>query len=381
MLLRALRATPATGRLRLGKRAPRPQEARWILFAALAAWLTLVLATWSPADPGWSHSVSGDAIHNGGGTLGAYLADILLYLFGFSAWWWSSAAALRARRLPPPGQQPARHQSGKAARRLAARALGRVGIGFVLLLTGSLGIEALRLYSWGMHLPGGTDGESGAGGVIGQMLAGWLSRGVGFTGGTLALLVLLAVGLSLFFSFRGCRSPNGSAAGSKAWCGACAIRTPRARTARSARSPRRSVPSRWWPSRKSWCTSSLCASSPPLSAALRIAPRRKSSKACSRRRSARATCRPSGCWILPAEPGNRFRRDDRIHLAPDREETGRFRRFRGRGGGAGRPGDHAYEIEPATGVKGSQIVNLAKDLARASAWSASAWWKPSRART
>ncbi|WP_241129425.1 DNA translocase FtsK 4TM domain-containing protein, partial [Achromobacter xylosoxidans] len=64
------------------------REARWILFAALAAWLTLVLATWSAADPGWSHSVPAGVIHNKGGTLGAYLADILLYLFGFSAWWW-----------------------------------------------------------------------------------------------------------------------------------------------------------------------------------------------------------------------------------------------------------------------------------------------------
>ena len=32
------------------------REARWILFAALAAWLTLVLLTGNPADPGWSHS-------------------------------------------------------------------------------------------------------------------------------------------------------------------------------------------------------------------------------------------------------------------------------------------------------------------------------------
>ena len=64
------------------------REARWILFAALAAWLTLVLATWSASDPGWSHSVPGDVVRNHGGRLGAYLADILLYLFGFSAWWW-----------------------------------------------------------------------------------------------------------------------------------------------------------------------------------------------------------------------------------------------------------------------------------------------------
>lgn len=66
------------------------REARWILFAALAAWLALVLATWNSADPAWSHSVGRDAehLHNRGGVMGAYLADILLYLFGFSAWWW-----------------------------------------------------------------------------------------------------------------------------------------------------------------------------------------------------------------------------------------------------------------------------------------------------
>ncbi len=37
-----------------------------------------------------------------------------------------------------------------------------------------------------------------------------------------------------------------------------------------------------------------------------------------------------------------------------------------------------YEIEPATGVKGSQIVNLAKDLARAlQPGQSSVWWKRS----
>ena len=41
-----------------------------------------------------------------------------------------------------------------------------------------------------------------------------------------------------------------------------------------------------------------------------------------------------------------------------------------------------YEIEPATGVKGSQVVNLAKDLARSlSLVSASAWSRPFPART
>ena len=60
------------------------------------------------------------------------------------------------------------------------------------------------------------------------------------------------------------------------------------------------------------------------------------------------------------------RRDARIHLAPDREEAARLRR-RGEGASPPIPGPviTRYEIEPAVGVKGSQIVNLVKDLARA----------------
>src|SRR3546814_1085499 len=64
------------------------REARWIVFAALAAWLALVLATWNPNDPAWSHSVHAAATMNRGGTLGAYVSDLLLFLFGYSAWLW-----------------------------------------------------------------------------------------------------------------------------------------------------------------------------------------------------------------------------------------------------------------------------------------------------
>ena len=44
---------------------------------------------------------------------------------------------------------------------------------------------------------------SGAGGVIGHTLADLIGRSIGFTGSTLAFLVMLAIGLSLFFSFPG----------------------------------------------------------------------------------------------------------------------------------------------------------------------------------
>ncbi|ALM86535.1 cell division protein FtsK [Bordetella sp. N] len=175
------------------------REARWILFAAMAAWLTLVLATWNSVDPGWSHSVPAGVVHNKGGTLGAYLSDILLYLFGYSAWWW---VILLLHRVRAGYRRLASHLrvTGNGDTELP-RVHWEQGLGFVLLLVGSMGLEALRLYTYGSHLPGGSDGGNGSGGVIGHSLAGLLANAIGFTGGTLVFLVLVAAGLSLFFAF------------------------------------------------------------------------------------------------------------------------------------------------------------------------------------
>jgi len=174
------------------------REARWILFAALAAWLALVLATWNPADPAWSHSVDTGMVYNRGGTLGAHLSDVFYYLFGYSAWWW---VVLLLHRVRAGYRRLASHFRAAGQPEVLPRVHWEQGVGFFLLLVGSVGVEALRLYTLGMHLPGRSDGASGSGGVIGQALAHWASQTLGFTGATLGLLVLLAVGASLFFSF------------------------------------------------------------------------------------------------------------------------------------------------------------------------------------
>ena len=49
---------------------------------------TLILATYTRSDPGFSYTGTSTAIANRGGVFGAWLADLLLYLFGVSAWWW-----------------------------------------------------------------------------------------------------------------------------------------------------------------------------------------------------------------------------------------------------------------------------------------------------
>jgi len=341
------------------------REARWIFFAALAAWLTLVLATWSPTDPGWSHSVASGTIRNGGGTLGAYLGDILLYLFGYSAWWWVVLLLHRVRagyrrlatQLRATGREP--------------EALPRVhweqGVGFVLLLAGSLGLEALRLYSWGMHLPGGTDGQSGAGGVIGQMLSGWLSRGVGFTGGTLGLLVLVAVGLSLFFSF----SWLDLAERLGTWIEGLLRRV---RDAYGARQDRRvgEVAQAERTEQVVAKQEKLVHEQPVrIEPAITVVPR---SDRAEKEKQQSLFAPPAGESDLPAlgllDPP----------LASQETVSAETIEFTSRliekkladfgvsvvvvAAQAG-PVITRYEIEPATGVKGSQIVNLAKDLARA----------------
>ena len=64
------------------------RESRWLLGVALAAYLAMILFGFDRADPAWSHDASAAVVHNPGGAVGAWLADMLLYVFGFSAWWW-----------------------------------------------------------------------------------------------------------------------------------------------------------------------------------------------------------------------------------------------------------------------------------------------------
>ena len=64
--------------------------------------------------------------------------------------------------------------------------------GFVVLLVSSAALEALRLHSLPAELP------LAAGGMVGQSVSRLATGVFGFTGATLALVTLVAVGFSLF---------------------------------------------------------------------------------------------------------------------------------------------------------------------------------------
>ncbi|MFC0252566.1 DNA translocase FtsK [Massilia consociata] len=164
-------------------------EARWIAMAVAFLYFVLILLSYNKGDPGWSHANAVPKIANLGGKAGAWLSDLLLFIFGFSAWWWG-VIFLRGvwkgwrrltDKLAPPEEPP---HAGEMYVRWT---------GFAIMLAGSLGLEYLRMWSWNVELP------RAAGGVLGQLIGHSAHVAFGFTGATLLLLLLFGLGFSLFF--------------------------------------------------------------------------------------------------------------------------------------------------------------------------------------
>ncbi len=164
------------------------REARWFMLAGLLVYTVLILATYQRADPAWSHSATGAVTSNAGGRIGALTADTLLYLFGFSAWWWVGLLLY----LLVAGYKRLGGAEASGATLLDRRSLAAMLGGFVLLLLSSCSLEALRLYSIKLQLP------LAPGGMLGDVLGRLSDTYVGFTGATLLLLLGCAIGLSLF---------------------------------------------------------------------------------------------------------------------------------------------------------------------------------------
>ena len=159
------------------------REAWWLLMAVTAVYLVITLASFNPADPSWSHSSADTQVRNYGGTFGAWLSDILLYLFGYAAWllvgFCLFAIAWGYRKI-----EQADFQAGP----MTWAAL----LGFLVTLTSVASIEALILGNKALALP------AGAGGMLGKSLGYAAAHAFGGTGAGLLLLVLAAIGTSLF---------------------------------------------------------------------------------------------------------------------------------------------------------------------------------------
>jgi S-DNA-T family DNA segregation ATPase FtsK/SpoIIIE len=160
------------------------KEAWWLGLVLVGAYITVILFTYNPEDSSWSHMAPDNAvIHNSGGSVGAWVSDLLLYLFGFSAWWWAVLAFYAMWFV---------YLALEAVDQSEKPFLLFNFIGFALLLVASSALEAGHLVGLPASLP------LAPGGMLGAAVDAGLRSLFGYIGSSMLLLLLFVVGFSLF---------------------------------------------------------------------------------------------------------------------------------------------------------------------------------------
>ncbi len=319
------------------------------------ALLLLALATHHAADPAFSTSGSGEAVRNKAGAVGAWVSDLLLFLFGWSAWWlvpvtWRAWLSALARALRGP--------LGAAAPRPPR---WMFWVGLALLLLASCGLEWTRLYRWEGGLPGH------AGGVLGYTLGPASMRWLGFAGSGVTWIVLGLAGMAMALRFSWTRLADAIGERVEALL--------ERRQERREHEQDRRIGEQAQREREQDVELELERQTEELHVPLVIEP--PVLQVPKSERVARERQQP----LFKELSDTKLPQVDLLDAAPGRQEsvtpeslemTSRLIEKKLKDFGvevrvvAASPGPviTRYEIEPATGVKGAQIVNLAKDLAR-----------------
>ena len=158
------------------------REGALIVFGAIAIYLFSSLISYETADPGWSHSESTEHVRNAGGVAGAWFADAFLYLFGYLAYLFPVMVAYSGWLLFKGRDDATSFDFRTGALRAA---------GFVILLCTGTGLASLH-FAEASQLPLDTGGILGD--VVGQGVVGVFS----FLGGTLLLVALFLTGVTMF---------------------------------------------------------------------------------------------------------------------------------------------------------------------------------------
>ncbi|MBK9346974.1 MAG: DNA translocase FtsK 4TM domain-containing protein [Burkholderiales bacterium] len=155
-------------------------------FVGLVLWLVALL-TYAPQDAAWSTSGADLPVLNRVGRLGAWVADLSYFVFGFSVWWCVAVAVrlwltLLAKRLRDDA-------SAVIPRRWV------FWFGMALLLYASTTLEWARLYRLEAYLP------DHSGGALGHWLGPIGVKWLGFVGSGLVSIALGVIGAALVFGF------------------------------------------------------------------------------------------------------------------------------------------------------------------------------------
>ncbi|MBB3192653.1 DNA translocase FtsK [Roseateles terrae] len=327
----------------------------WLLASAMVWGLVLLaMLSHNKADNAFSVAAGQAVTQNRMGTLGAWISDLMLFGFGYSCWWlllvslrsWLGCLARLLRA------------DGSTAPTLRERLPTAAGV--LLLMAASCSLEWTRLYGWEPHLPGH------AGGVLGYWLGPLSMKLLGFDGSAVVWIAGLVVGFSLALKFSWLHVAEDIGAWLERLREKRVVKREIAedkRVGKVAKQEREAV--------VEVERQVLVEEHVPIVIEPTVVEVPKSTRVAKERQQT--------LFIDPAD--TKLPQVDLLDAPPPRVETvtpeslemtSRMIEKKLKDFGvevrvvAASPGPviTRYEIEPATGVKGSQIVNLAKDLAR-----------------
>jgi S-DNA-T family DNA segregation ATPase FtsK/SpoIIIE len=161
----------------------RLREVGMLLSFAIAGYVLVALISYDAQDASWSHSGSSSQILNFGGIAGAWIADLLFYLFGFfsillpTMMIYNGFILVRTRNLSPEDRN----------QMLVIR-----WSGFILTLISGCALFGLHFAVDPSVMP------LAAGGILGQVTGNYFSQGLGYLGATVLHMALFLAGLTLF---------------------------------------------------------------------------------------------------------------------------------------------------------------------------------------
>jgi S-DNA-T family DNA segregation ATPase FtsK/SpoIIIE len=157
------------------------REGMLIVYFLAGLFLLIALLTYSPSDPGFTTTGSGDDIYNAVGSYGAWLADFLLYLFGYFAYLFPAFLAYQAYRS---------FQESELEKDFSWSLFGLKIAGFTLVVLAACGLATL-------HMANGTPDAFNAGGIIGSLVADLTVPVFAVLGATLLCIALFLFGLTI----------------------------------------------------------------------------------------------------------------------------------------------------------------------------------------
>lgn len=154
-------------------------EVGMIVTTAFALFLFIALMTFDSADPGWSQTGFTDQINNSAGPAGAWLADIMLWVFGFIAYLFPYAIALVGWFVFQKSKDILEFDYGTIALRV---------IGSLLCMLGAAGLASINFDDLA---------TVSSGGMVGEAISHALIPFFSIVGTNLLLLCFLATGFTL----------------------------------------------------------------------------------------------------------------------------------------------------------------------------------------